>query len=337
MALMKAVQVNERGGELILVNKEIPEPKENEVQIKIQACGICHGDAVTKEGYYQGAITYPRVPGHEVIGIVSKVGSKIELWKVGQRVGVGWHAGHCMKCKACMKGDFWACEHTMTTGISTDGGYAEYMVARNEAIVSIPEELDSIEAAPLLCAGTTTLGALRNHGIKGGELVAIHGLGGLGHLALQYAVKLGFKTVVLSRGKEKEALAYKLGAYLYIDTTTLDAAKELKKLGGARAIICTAPNGSEIGKLIGGLGKDGQIIIIAAATDMMQIPPAALLGGNRSITGWVGGNMEDTLNFSILTKVIPMVEVFPLEKAAEAFQKMMTSKVHFRAVLKITN
>jgi len=336
MALMKAVQVNSAGGELQLVNKEIPEPKENEVQIKIQACGICHGDAVAKEGSMPGII-YPRVPGHEVIGIVTKIGSHIEHWSVGQRVGIGWHAGHCMKCKACLRGDFWSCENSMTTGISSNGGYAEYMIARNEAIVSIPEELNSVEAAPILCAGTTTLGALRNNGIKGGELVAIHGMGGLGHLALQYAVKLGFKTVVLSRGKQKEALALKLGAHIYIDTTTTDAAKELKKMGGARAVICTAPNGAEIGKLLGGLGKNGQIIIIAAAGDMMMIPPDALLGGNRSITGWVGGNMEDTLNFSILTKVIPMVEVFPLEQAPIAFQKMMDSKVHFRAVLKMNN
>ncbi len=333
---MKAVQVNSRGGELQLVNKEIPEPAENEVQIKIQACGICHGDAVTKEGYFPG-ITYPRIPGHEVVGIITKTGANVKFWKPGQRVGVGWHAGHCMKCSACMKGDFWACEHSLTTGISSDGGYAEYMTARTEALVSIPDELIAEEAAPLLCAGTTTFGALRNNGIKGGELVAIHGLGGLGHLALQYSVKLGFKTVVLSRGKEKEKLALQLGAHAYIDTTVVDAAKELKQLGGARAIICTAPNGSEISKLVAGLGRNGQLIIIAAANDLMQIQPSSLLGGNRSITGWVGGNMEDTLKFSLLCKVIPMVEVFPLEQAAAAFEKMMTSKVHFRAVLKMNN
>ncbi len=336
MALMKAIQVSSPGSELKLVNIEIPEPKENELQIKILACGICHGDAVTKEGYFPG-ITYPRIPGHEVIGIITKLGSRVEGWKPGQRVGVGWHAGHCMKCKACRKGDFWACEHSLTTGISSDGGYAEYMTARVEALVNIPEEFNAEEAAPLLCAGTTTLGALRNNGIKGGELVAIHGMGGLGHLALQYAVKLGFRTVVLSRGKEKEKAALAMGAHGYIDTTAVDAAKELKKWGGARAIICTAPSGSEISKLIGGLGRNGQMIIIAAANDMMQFPPSALLGGNRSITGWVGGNMEDTLNFSLLCKVVPMVEVFPLERAQEAFEKMMSSKVHFRAVLKISD
>ena len=333
MTLMKAIQVNSAGGELQLVHIPIPEPGPNEVQIKIQACGICHGDAVTKEGYYPN-IVYPRTPGHEVIGVITKTGAEIERWKTGQRVGLGWHAGHCMKCNACMKGDFWGCENSMTTGISSDGGYAEYMTARHEALVSIPEEFKSEEAAPLLCAGTTTLGALRNHGIRGGELVAIHGMGGLGHLALQYAVKLGFKTVVLSRGNEKKELALQLGAHIYIDTASTDAARELKKMGGARAIICTAPNGVEIGKLIGGLGKNGQVIIIAAANDLMQIPPASLLGGNRSITGWVGGDMGETLDFSLLTKIVPMVEVFPLEEAPFAFQKMMDSKVHFRAVLK---
>ena len=334
MPQMRAVQVSHAGGDLELVSKEIPVPEGNEVLIKIEACGICHGDAVTKEGYYRG-IAYPRIPGHEVIGYISAIGSEIECWKVGQRVGVGWHGGHCMKCNACLRGDFWACENALTTGISSNGGYAEYMTARSETLVSIPEELKSEEAAPLLCAGTTTFGALRNHGIKGGELVAIHGLGGLGHLALQYAVKLGFKTVALSRGNEKKEMAHKLGAHHYIDTTKADSAGELKKMGGARAIICTAPNGQEIGKFMGGLGQNGQMIIIAAASDMMQIAPASLLGGNRSITGWVGGNMEDTLNFSLQCNIIPVIEIFPLEQAPVAFQKMMNSKVYFRAVLKM--
>jgi propanol-preferring alcohol dehydrogenase len=336
MATMKAIQVNSAGADLILVNKEIPEPKDNEVQVKVEVCGICHGDAVTKEGYFPG-IVYPRIPGHEIIGYISKVGKQAGDWKLGQRIGVGWHAGHCMKCKSCLRGDFWACENAMTTGISSDGGYAEFMCARTEALVSIPDELNATEAAPLLCAGTTTFGALRNHGIRGGELVAVHGLGGLGHLAVQYAVKLGFKTVVLSRGKEKEKLAMSLGAHLYIDTNLVNAGKELKKMGGARAIICTAPNGGEIAKLVAGLGSNGQLIIIAAANDPMQFPPSALLGGNRSITGWVGGNMEETLNFSLLFKVVPMVEVFPLEQAAKAYKKMLDAKVHFRAVLKMTD
>lgn len=333
---MKAVQVSSAGGNFELVQREIPEPKENEVQIKIQACGICHGDAVTKEGYFPGII-YPRIPGHEVIGIITKLGSNAEHWQTGQRIGVGWHAGHCMKCKSCLKGDFWACENSLITGISTDGGYAEYMTARLESLVSIPDELNAEESAPLLCAGTTTFGALKNSGARGGDLVAIQGLGGLGHLAVQYALKLGFKTVVISHSKEKEELAYKLGAHVFIDTNTVDAAKELKKMGGARAIICTAPNSKAIEKLLGGLGRNGQLIIVAAANDMMQFSPSMLLGGNRSVTGWVGGSMEDTLNFSVLFKVIPMVEVFTLEQAPLAYEKMMTSKVHFRAVLKMNN
>jgi D-arabinose 1-dehydrogenase-like Zn-dependent alcohol dehydrogenase len=217
-----------------------------------------------------------------------------------------------------------------------DGGYAEYMIAHPEAMVNIPDELTAVDAAPLLCAGRTTFGALQHSGAKGGDLAAIHGLGGLGHLAVQYAVKLGFRTVVLSRGKEKEELAYKLGAHIYIDTDTGDAAKRLLKLGGARVILCTAPSGKAISDLIPGLGRNGQAIIITGAMDMMQIPPALLLGGERSIRGFVSGNIEDAIRFSILTKVIPMVEVFPLEQAALAYEKMMTAKVHFRSVLKIS-
>ncbi|HUW63497.1 MAG TPA: alcohol dehydrogenase [Spirochaetia bacterium] len=334
MPLMKAIQVSSPGAEFELVNVEIPEPKENEVLIKVQACGVCHGDALAKEGRYPG-IKYPIIPGHEVVGVIDKVGSKTTDWQVGQRVGVGWHGGHCFQCSACRKGDFWACENSLTTGLSIDGGYAEYMIARSQVLNYIPDELTSTEAAPLLCAGRTTFGALQNSGAKGGDLVAIHGLGGLGHLAVQYAVRLGFKTVVLSHSKEKEELAYKLGAHVYIDTNTTDAAKELGKLGGAKVILCTAPNGKAISGLITGLGRNGKIIIVTAPPDMMQIPPFLLLGGSRSIGGWVGGDIEETIRFSLLFRVIPMVEVFPLEQAALAFEKMMTSKVHFRSVLEI--
>ena len=334
MPLMKAIQVSAPGADFEIIQKEIPEPGNNEVLIKVQACGICHGDAIAKEGHFPG-IKYPITPGHEVIGIVEKAGSMVTQWKAGQRVGVGWHGGHCNQCSACRKGDFGACEKSMTTGIHLDGGYAEYMIARPEAIISIPDELNSVDAAPLLCAGRTTFGALKQSGAKGGELVAIHGLGGLGHLAVQYAVKLGFKTVVLSRGKEKEEFAYKLGAHIYIDTDTGDAAKQLMKLGGARVILCTAPNGKAISELIPGLGRNGQAIIVTGASDMMHIPPMMLLGGERSIKGFVSGNMEEAVKFSMLTKVIPMVEVFPLEQAALAYEKMMTAKVHFRSVLKM--
>lgn len=334
MKLMKAIQVGSPGANFEMIQKEIPEPGNNQVLIKVEACGICHGDAISKEGHFPG-IKYPIIPGHEVIGIVDKTGSMVTNWEAGQRVGVGWHGGHCNQCSACRKGDFGACEKSLTTGIHTDGGYAEYMIAQSDVIVNIPDELSSVDAAPILCAGRTTFGALKYSGAQGGDLVAIHGLGGLGHLAVQYAVKLGFKTAVLSRGREKEELAYKLGAHVYIDTETGEAAKQLMKLGGARVILCTAPSGKAISDLIPGLGRNGQAIIITGARDMMQIPPMLLLGGERSIRGFVTGNIEDAIRFSVLTRVIPMVEVFPLEQVALAYEKMMTAKVHFRSVLKI--
>ena len=334
MQIMKAIQVSTPGGDFELIQKDVLQPRDNEVLIKVEACGICHGDAISKEGHFPG-IKYPIIPGHEVVGIVDKVGLMVTNWKVGQRVGVGWHGGHCNQCSACRKGDFGACENSLTTGIHLDGGYAEYMIARPEVIVSIPDELSSVDAAPLLCAGRTTFGALKLSGAQGGDLVAIHGLGGLGHLAVQYAVKLGFKTVVLSRGKEKEELAYKLGAHVYIDTESGEAVKQLMKLGGARVILCTAPSGKAISDLIPGLGRNGQAIIVTGASDLMQIPPMLMLGGERSIRGSVGGNIEDTIRFSVLTKVIPLVEVFPLEQVALAYEKMMTAKVHFRSVLKM--
>ena len=331
---MKAIQVKSPGGDFELVQKEIPKPNDQEVLIKVQACGICHGDAVAKEGHMPG-VKYPIIPGHEVVGIIDKIGSQVEQWEVGQRVGVGWHGGHCFKCKACRSGNFGACEKSLTTGIHLDGGYAEYMIARPEVIVSIPKELESVDAAPLLCAGRTTFGALKDSGARAGDLVAIHGLGGLGHLAVQYAVKMGFQTVVLSRGKEKEQLAFKLGAHVYIDTENSDGAKELMKLGGARVILCTAPNSKAISALIPGLGPNGQAIIVTGAGDLIQFPAGMMLGGQRSIKGYVSGNIEETIRFSMLTKVAPMIEVFPLEQAALAYQKMISAKVHFRSVLKM--
>jgi len=334
MPLMKAIQVSAPGAPFELITKEIPEPSDNEVLIKVEACGICHGDAISKEGHFPG-IKYPITPGHEVVGIVEKTGSLVTDWNPGQRVGVGWHGGHCHHCSACRRGDFGACEKSLTTGIHIDGGYAEYMIARSEVMVKIPVELSSTDAAPILCAGRTTFGALKQSDAKGGDLVAIHGMGGLGHLAVQYAVKLGFKTVVISRGKEKEELAYKLGAHVYIDTCTGDAAKQLLKLGGAKVILCTAPSGKAIAELLPGLGRKGQAIIVTGAGDMMQFPPNLLLGGERSLRGFVTGSIEDAINFSTLTKVLPMVEVFPLEQAALAYEKMMTAKVLFRSVLKM--
>jgi len=332
MKLMRAIQVRAPGAGFELIQKEIPEPGNNEVLIKVEACGVCHGDAIAKEGHFPG-IKYPIIPGHEVVGIVEKTGPMVTGWEPGQRVGIGWHGGHCHECSSCRKGEFGACEKSLTTGIHLDGGYAEYMIARPEVMVSIPDELSSVDAAPLLCAGRTTFGALKQCEAKGGDIVAIHGLGGLGHLAIQYAVKLGFKTVVLSRGKSKEQLAYQLGAHIFIDTDANDAAKQLAQLGGAKVILCTAPNSKAIAELLPGLSRKGQAIIVTGASDMMQFSPNLLLGGERSIRGFVSGTIEDAIKFSVLTKVIPMIEVFPLEHAELAYKKMMTAKVLFRSVL----
>jgi len=335
MPLMRAIQVKGPGADFQLVQKEIPEPKEHEVLLEVQACGVCHGDAIVKEGQYYPGLQYPRTPGHEVVGTIAKLGSESHYWKIGQRVGVGWRGGHCLRCRSCLKGEFWACESPLATGISTDGGYAEYMTARMEVLTSIPDELSSVEAAPLLCAGATTLGALKSSAAKGGDLIAIQGLGGLGHLALQFASRLGLKVAVISRGKEKEELARKLGANIYYDANTTNVAEELMKLGGARAIFCTAPNSKAIAELVGGLSRYGQLIIVTFVNEPMQISPVQLMRGVRSVSGWIGGNAAETINFSILTHVVPMVEVYPLEQASLAYESMMKAKVHFRAVLKI--
>jgi D-arabinose 1-dehydrogenase-like Zn-dependent alcohol dehydrogenase len=331
-ATMRAIQVNAPRAEFSLVERPIPEPKENEVLLQVEACGVCHGDAVVKEGQFPH-LQYPRVPGHEVVGVIDRIGPQVKGWKPGQRVGVGWHGGHCFACRSCRAGMFGACEHALATGLSSDGGYAEYMVARAEALVEIPEGLSSTSAAPILCAGSTTLAAMKSSNAKGGDLVAIHGLGGLGHLAVQYAVKLGFRTAVLSRGKAKEELARKLGAHLYIDTEGSDAVSELRKLGGARVIVGTAPNGKAIAGLVDALGFKGQLIMITFVDEPMSLAPPLLMRGARSLVGWVGGDMGDALRFSVLTGVAPMVETFPLEKAALAYERMMTSKVQFRGVL----
>ena len=334
MARMKAIQIEKPGGDFKLVEIELPQPRENEVLVKVEACGVCHGDAIVKDGTFPG-LSYPRIPGHEVIGTIAKLGSGVEGWALGKRVGIGWHGGHCFKCPACMRGDFWACEHSLTTGISVDGGYAEYMIARFEVLISIPEELSSVEGAPLLCAGRTTFAALRSSNARAGDLVAVQGLGGLGHLAVQYAARMGFRTVVLSRGRDKESLAYKLGAHEYVDAQAAEPAKELKRMGGAKVILCTAPNAQAISGAIGGLGRNGQAVIVAAGREPLQIPAGLLIGAGRSIVGSGAGEPGDAIKFSVLTKVIPMVEVFPLEQAAQAYEKMMSAKVHFRSVLKM--
>ena len=324
------------GADFELVEKAVPEPKENEVRLKVQACGVCHGEAVVKEGTFPD-IDYPRVPGHEVVGTIDKLGPKVSFWEIGQRVGIGWYGGPCLACEACRMGDPSRCESFLVTGISFDGGYAEYMVAPIQALSLMPDELNALEAAPLLCAGRTSFTALRMSGAKAGDLVAIQGIGGLGHLGVQFARKLGFKTVALSRGTDKQELAYTLGAHVYIDTESSDPAEELQKLGGARVILATAPDGQAISDVVNGLGFEGELIVVAYPVEPIRAFAWQLLGERRSIKGWTvrpaKRASEDVLNFSVISGVLPMIEVFPLEQAALAYEKMMTAKVYFRAVL----
>lgn len=333
---MRAAQVKEKGGDFVLVDLDKPTPKENEVLIKVEACGICHSDAFVKDGTFPG-IVYPRVPGHEVVGIVEKTGENVTMWKEGQRVGVGWHGGHCFQCESCRRGIFINCENAKISGISYDGGYAEYMCAPQEAIAAIPEELSSAEAAPLLCAGITVFNALRNSGIRPGDLVAVQGIGGLGHLAVQYAVKMGMRTVAISTSDSKKELAKELGAQHFINTGKEDPAKALQKLGGAKLILATAPYSDAITSVVNGLGLDGKLLAVAATVDPIEVSPMQLLMGRKSVAGWPSGtakDSEDTLQFSALTKTTPMIEEYPLEKANEAYERMINNKARFRVVLK---
>lgn len=332
---MKAVQVKEKGGDFVVVDIDKPSPKENEILIKVEACGICHSDAFVKEGVFP--IDYPRVPGHEVVGIVEEVGSRVKKWKKGQRVGVGWHGGHCFDCEPCREGDFINCENAKISGISYDGGYAEYMTAPQEAIASIPEELSSADAAPLLCAGITVFNALRNSGIKAGDTVAVQGIGGLGHLAIQYAAKMGMRTVAISTSDDKKELAKELGAHHFVNTGNSNAAKELQKLGGADLILATAPSSKAISSVIDGIAKNGKILMVAATGEPIEVSPMQLLSGRKSAAGWASGtamDSEDTLNFSALTGTKPMIEEYSLDDAAEAYDKMIKNKARFRVVLK---
>ena len=332
---MRAVQVARPGGPLELVQRPIPEPAAGQVRIKVQACGICHSDSLVKEGYWPG-IQYPRVPGHEAVGIVDAVGAGVAQWKPGQKVGVGWHGGHCGYCDACRNGDFFGCKVALQiTGISFDGGYADYMVAPAIAVALVPQDLSPVEAAPLMCAGITTYNALRNSPARSGDVVGILGLGGLGHLAVQYAVKMGFRTVAIARGADKEPLAKKLGAWRYVDSQAQNPAAELLKLGGAKAILATVTAGEAMTAALGGLGLNGTFIIVGAA-QAMQISPLQLLGARQSIKGWYSGtalDSQDTLAFSVLSGVRSMNEQYPLEKAAEGYERMMSGKARFRVVL----
>jgi len=334
---MKVVQVSKQGGNFEIVERPVPEPARGQVRVKVEACGICHSDALVKEGYWPG-LQYPRVPGHEIAGRIDSVGSEVTQWKPGQRVGVGWHGGHCFECDPCRRGDFMLCKFEKITAIHFDGGYAEYMVAPEEAVAAMPDDLPSVEAAPLLCAGITVFNSLRNSGARGGDLVAVQGIGGLGHLGIQYARQMGFRTVAVGRGKDKEALARKLGAHEYVDTGVGAPAEALQKLGGARVILATAPDSKSISALVDGLAGSGTLLVVGAGFDSLTVTPLQLIGGRKAIHGWPSGtakDSEDTLQFSSLSGVRPMIEEYPLAKAADAYQQMITGKARFRVVLTI--
>jgi len=337
MPKMRAAQVPRLGGPLELVEREIPEPGSGFVRIKVQACGICHSDTVTKDGLLPG-IQYPRVPGHEVIGVIDAAGPNVPRWKPGQRVGVGWNGGFCGYCDNCRRGDLFACQtSTDVTGVSRDGGYAEYMVAPISALALVPDTLASTDAAPLMCAGVTTFNCLRNSGARPGDLVAVLGIGGLGHLAVQFATKMGCKTVAIARGTDEEALARQLGAHYYIDNQTQDPAAELQKLGGAKVILATVTSSDAMKATMGGLRIYGKLMVIGAVP-FLEVPTLQMLLNNQSVTGWYSGtaiDSEDTLKFSVLSGVHSMNEVFPLDRVTEAYDRMLSGKVRFRAVLKI--
>ncbi len=335
MTHMRAVQVTVANGPLELVERDIPEPGARHVRIKVQACGVCHSDSITQQGLFPG-IQYPRVPGHEVVGIIDAVGADVPEWKVGQRVGVGWYGGHCGHCRSCRRGDFITCANGLIPGVSYDGGYADYMIAPFEALALVPDDLSSEDAAPLLCAGITTFNALRNSGLRAGDLVGILGVGGLGHLGVQFAAKMGCHTVAIARGADKEPLARKLGAHHYIDSKAQDVAAELTKLGGARVVLATVTNSDAMAATIGGLGVDGKLLILGASAEPLQVSPLDLLMARRGVAGWPSGtsiDSEDTMGFSALTGVRPMIETMPLEQAAAAYDKMMSGAARFRMVL----
>jgi D-arabinose 1-dehydrogenase-like Zn-dependent alcohol dehydrogenase len=335
MAKMRAVQVSRPKGPFEIVERDVPDAGLGAVRIKVQACGVCHSDSLTKEGSFPG-LEYPRVPGHEVVGLIDAVGPGVAGWTPGDRVGVGWNGGYCGYCEACRRGDFFACQTaTRITGITSDGGYADYLIAHSSAVARVPHELSDIDAAPLLCAGITTFNALRHSGAGPGEVVAILGLGGLGHLGVQYAAKMGYKTVAIARGPDKEALARKLGAAHYIDSQAQDPAAELARLGGAKAILATVTSSEAMRSVVGGLAVNGTLMVIGAVGSL-EVNPLFLLGGRRSVKGWYSGtsiDSQDALRFSVLTGVRSMNEMLPLERVNEAYDRMMSGKARFRVVL----
>jgi D-arabinose 1-dehydrogenase-like Zn-dependent alcohol dehydrogenase len=335
MARMKAAQVPKAGAPFEIVERDIPQPGPGQVRIKVHACGVCHSDVLTKVGFFAW-MQYPRVPGHEISGHIDAVGPGVVQWKTGQRVGVGWHGGHCFICEPCRRGDFILCVNGKITGIHFDGGYAEYVVVPAEAVASMPEGISDEEAAPLLCAGITVFNAMRNSGAGPGRLVAVQGMGGLGHLGVQFARQMGFRTVAIGRGSDKDHLARKLGAHVYVDSATTDPAAELQKLGGARLILATAPDAKAMSALAAGLGPKGELLIVGAPTEPLSVNAVQLLFAEQRIQGWPSGSAidsEDTLKFSVLTGVRPMIEKYPLEKAGEAYDRMMSGKARFRVVL----
>jgi D-arabinose 1-dehydrogenase-like Zn-dependent alcohol dehydrogenase len=332
---MRAIQVAVAGGAFELVERDVPEPGRGQVRIKVQACGICHSDSFTKAGAFPG-MQFPRVPGHEVVGVIDAVGAGVPEWQPGQRVGVGWHGSHCGYCASCRRGDFVTCIRGQIPGISYDGGYADYMIAPFEALALVPAELKAADAAPLLCAGVTTFNSLRHSGASSGDLVGVLGIGGLGHLGVQFAARMGYRTVAIARGKDKEPLARKLGARHYIDSAVQDVAGELSKLGGAAVIISTVTNGKAMSAVLGGLAVNGKLILLGVAQEPIEVPSLLMVGGRRSIVGWPSGSSrdsEDTMSFSAQSGVLPMVETMPLERAAEAYERMMSGAARFRMVL----
>ena len=332
---MKAAQISKVGGDWEVVERNIPEPRVGQVRVKVEACGICHSDALVKEGLWPG-LQYPRVPGHEIAGRIDALGDNVSAWQKGQRVGVGWHGGHCFVCDHCRRGDFAMCVNRKVTGVDFDGGYAEYLIAPAAVLAVIPDELPAEEAGPFMCAGVTVFNALRNSGARAGDLVAVHGIGGLGHLAVQYARRMGYRTVAINRGNDKEPLARKLGAHYYIDSTATEVAAELQKFGGAKVILATAPNARAIAALVDGLSADGKLLVPAAPAEPLSISVFSLIMRRSSVAGWYSGtarDSQDTLEFSALSDVHPMIEKYPLDRVAEGYEQMHSGKVRFRVVL----
>ena len=339
MPKMRAIQVSRPGGPFEMVEREIPQPGPRQVRVKVQACGLCHSDSLTKEGHFPG-VTYPRVPGHEVAGVIDAVGSEVPRWRVGQYVGVGWLGSYCGYCDSCRRGSFITCSNQLVTGITMDGGYQDHVLVPFEGLALVPDEISPVDAGPLMCAGITTFNSLRNGGARGGDTVAVLGIGGLGHLAVQFASKMGFHTIAIARGRDKEAMAKQLGARHYIDSTVGDPAAELQRLGGARIIIATATSAPAMAATIGGLSLDGRLVILGADFTPMALNTAALIGKRTGLYGWPSGSStdsEDTMKFAAMTGVRPMTETFPLEQAQEAYDRMISNKARFRVVLTTGN